>query len=220
MNIEKYIPILAPMPPAVVIGLQLYDEVMAAANHPDWWWLATVAAFFGVVGTIGAEMIAYKYALQAWAEREKFAAFIAMMLGLFVSALIIWAVWRTDDSRPLVVAVLVAIAAYVVSAIRQYVEAKRARREEQTDRQVQLLNEQRKLTNAQARLAKAGHVVAPAVRAVREQDEHQTNRLNAELLARVRAYLEQHPGASIRETGAACGIKSSSTAKKYIDAAR
>jgi hypothetical protein len=217
MNIEKYIPIFAPMPPAVVIGLQLYDEVMVAAHDPAWWWLASIAAALGVVGTIGAEMIAYKYALQAWAEREKGAAAVALVLGFVVSGLIIWAVWRTDDSRPLVVAVLVAIVAYVISAIRQYIDAKRARREEQTDRQLKILDEQRKLTNAQARLAKAG-AGAPAVRGVREQVEQHQNRLDPELLATVRAYLKDHPTASIRVTGEACGIKSSSTAKKYIDA--
>jgi hypothetical protein len=218
MKFENLIPIFAPMPPAVVIGLQLYDEVMVAAHDPAWAWLATVAAVLGTVGTIGAEMFAYKYALQAWAEREKGAAALAFVLALIVSSLIVWAVWSTPDSRPLVVAVLVAIVAYVIKAIRDYIEAKRNRREEQADRQIRVMDEQRKLTNAQARLAKAEQGVPAAVRPVREQPRTAQNRLDPVLLARVGDYLKAHPGAGPRELQRELGIKSSSTAAKYRDA--
>jgi hypothetical protein len=215
MSIEKYIPIFAPMPPAVVIGLQLYDEVMHAAHDPAWWWLASIAAAFGVVGTIGAEMFAYKYALQAWAEREKGAALVAAALGLVVSGLIIWTVWRTDDSRPLVVAVLVAIAAYIVSAIKDFVEAKRANREEQTDRQVRLMDEQRKLTNAQARLAKAGGNVQSLSTGQNGQNG-QTAKITekTEKVKRIEQYWKANPTASLRDCAAACEC-SPETARKW-----
>ena len=212
MKFENWIPIFAPMPPAVVIGLQLYDEVMRAAHSPEWWWLASIAAVLGVVGTIGAEMLSYKYALQAWAERERGAAALAFGLALIVSGLIIWAVWRTDDSRPLVVAVLVAIVAYVVSAIRQYIDTKRARREENTDRQLKVMDEQRKLVNAQARLAKAGgHPVQMS-----NGQNGQTGQITqeSEKVKRVKEYWKANPKASLRDCAKACEC-SPETARKW-----
>jgi hypothetical protein len=213
MKLENLIPIFAPMPPAVVIGLQLYDEVMVAAHDPAWAWLATIAAVLGTVGTIGAEMFAYKYALQAWAEREKGAAAMAFGLALIVSALIVWAVWSSPDSRPLVVAVLVAIVAYIISAIRDYITAKRARREEQSDRQLAMLDEQRKLTNAQARLAKANGGVQ-SVHFSTGQNGQQAIKEESDKVRRVKAYWKGNPDASLRDCAAACEC-SPETARKW-----
>lgn len=172
MNFERYIPVLAPMPPAVVIGMQLYKEVFAVSD-PWFWWLAVIAAVLGTVGTIGAEMYAYRNALKAWGEGEKGAAVIAFLLALVVSGLIVWAVWRTDDSRPLVAAVMVAIVAYVINGIDEYMRTKRAKQERQsaqtvneTQAQIDLIEAQRRLANSQARLAAAqqggGNLPAPA----------------------------------------------------------
>lgn len=161
MNFEKWIPIIAPAPPAVVIALQLYDEIMQIA-HPDWWLLGAFAATLGMVGTIGAEMLAYKQALKALAEREIVPFIIALVGALTVSALVVWAVWRTDDSRPLVVSVIVAIVGYSVAASNDYLTQKKSRRQEQSDKslaQTQALTElekqRAKIAAADARKAKA-----------------------------------------------------------------
>lgn len=224
MNIEKYIPILAPFPPAVVIGLQLYDEVMVAAADPFWWWLAALAAFVGTIGTIGAEMLAYKQALKALAERELLPFLLSALGALAVSGLIVWAVWRSDDSRPLVVAVLVAIVGYLVSAVNDYLIAKKERREKANENQARSMDYNLKIEQERTKQARAA---ARSVRPVRvegeqdEQDERKPNsRLNPERLSAVSAYLSEHSGASVREVMQACHISSSDVASRYMKAVK
>jgi len=225
MKIENLIPVFAPAPPAVIIGLQLYHEVLKAASD-EWWLLAGFAAILGMVGTIGAEMLAYKQALRALAEREILPAIIAAIGALAASALIVWTIWRGEDSRPLVVAVVVAIIAYLINGVNAYIQEKRTRRQSVQDNSIRQIEAQAALEKERAKTAAAHARQAKfesgqggdAVRAVREQSRTAPNRLDADLLARVRAYLKAHPEAGPRELQRELNIKSSSTAAKYRDA--
>jgi hypothetical protein len=179
MKFENLIPIFAPAPPAVIIGLQLYDEVIKAA-HAEWWWLAGIAAILGMVGTIGAEMLSYKEALRALAEREIGAALTALAGGVITSGLIIWTIWRTDDSRPLVMAVVVAIVAYLIAGVRTYTDGKRSRRQGAQDNSIRQIEAQTALEKERAKIA-----AAEARRATLEAEVDSKAARNAELRRRL-----------------------------------
>lgn len=198
-------PIFAPAPPAIVLGLQLYDEVIRASG-PDWWILASLAAIMGTVGTIGVEMISYKNALKAWAEREFGAMIVAILGAIVASALIIWVIWRSEDSRPLVAAIAIAIVGYLSMAVRDYMDKKKALRREQDsrtwtekDKEIALAREERLKASAEARRAKAESAGDP-VRSV--QRTNRTKLDNEKLKATVQ-YLKENPGATVRELGSA-----------------
>lgn len=222
MKIENLFPIFAPMPPAVVIGAHLYKEVIAATSA-EWWIVASAAALFGTIGTIGAEMYSYKMALRALAEREKGAFFVALFGALVTSGLITWAVWRSDDSRPLVVAVAVAIVAYMISGLQDYLTTKNKRRQATTDNtlaqlaaQAELEKQRAKIASAQARQAKAeaGQVSTGQrkVSTVSTMDTRQA--LKPEVLQAVKAHIEANQGCSDRDIAKAVKI-SPTTAGKY-----
>jgi MFS family permease len=211
MKIENWIPIFAPAPPAVVIGLQLYNEVVKAA-HADWWWLAGIAAILGVVGTIGAEMLSYKEALRALAEREIGAAITALIGGIVTSGLIIWAIWRTDDSRPLVVAVVVAIVAYLIAGVRTYTDDKKSRRQgvqdnniRQMEAQAALEKERAKIAAAQARRAKFENSGGVQLSTGQNgQTGQQATKKESDKVIRIKAYWKANPTATLRDCAAAC----------------
>lgn len=220
LKIENLLPIFAPMPPAVVIGAQLYAEVINATSAA-WWPIAGLAATLGTVGTIGAEMYSYKMALRALAEREK-GAFIAAIIGAFItSGLIIWAVWRSDSSRPLVVAVAVAIVAYMISGLQDYLTAKNKRRQSTADNtlaqlaaQAELEKQRAKIASAQARQAKAEHSNSFVRANTNTRTVEQNSRaLGADKIAEIREYQKANPDKTVREAAAACGVSVGSVAK-------
>jgi hypothetical protein len=127
MKFENILPIIAPAPPAVVIGIRLYEEIIHASSL-DWWPVASLAAFLGMVGIIGAEMYSYKQAAIAFAEGERNPAILAFLGGLLCSGLVIYAIYTSENSKPLVTAVIVAIVGYVVKAITDYIATMRAKR--------------------------------------------------------------------------------------------
>jgi len=221
MKLESIIPIIAPAPPAVVIALQLYDEVQKATNNPDWWALAALAAVLGMVGTIGAEMLAYKKALQALAERELAAALVALVGALVVSGLIVWAIWRSEDSRPLVVAVLVSIVGYLIGAIGDYLNGKKARRQSsvdnslaQTKAQAELEQARAKRAAAEARRAKFESGTGRVSSVSTGQMDTEAVDLDPDLLAKARAFFDANPEASARAFAAHAEV-SPTTASKY-----
>lgn len=226
MKIESILPVIAPAPPAVVVGMQLYQEVLAV-SPANWWPLAAFAAFLGAVGTIGAEMMAYKMALRALGDGQRGAFWVGLAGALVTSGLIVWVVWRSDDSRPLVAGVLVAVVAYMVSGLGDYLTARREQAQVQADGALALLQaqadverERAKTARAQARAAR----FANGVRGVREQGRpvHEQGEsvrepgrrgMPAEKIAEIRAYWDAHPQATVREVAGACQVSVGSAAK-------
>ncbi len=140
MKFENVLPVIAPAPPAVVIGIRLYDEIIKASS-PDWWIIASLAACLGMVGIIGAEMYSYKQAAIAFAEGERKPAILAFIGGLICSILVIFAIYTSENSRPLVTAVVVAIVAYIIKAISDYIATTRKKRAQEYAQSVQIKNQ-------------------------------------------------------------------------------
>jgi hypothetical protein len=224
MNIERLMPIFAPAPPAIVLGLQLYNEIIRASGQ-EWWLLATFAAVLGTVGTIGVEMLSYKNALKAWAEREIGAMIVALVAALVASTLIVWVIWRSEDSRPLVAAIAIAIAGYLSMAVRDYMDKKKALRDESSEKknaakdlEIKLAHELRLKASAEARRAKseASGVSGQPVRSVQRTTGQG---LDKDKLEATINYLRAHPGATVRDLGGAGLGYSKSQAAIYRTAA-
>lgn len=236
MKLESLIPIAAPAPVGVVMGVKLYTEIINALGGnvtPIWQYIAGFFAIIGCVAVIGAEMSAYKYAGKALADKEPGAAGVSILIGLALSFAIGLAIWSSADSRPLIVALLAAIGAYAVDAVRNYVTRKAEKRNESQATQAQgmdyalrmkELETQQAKANARAARAQAIASTANTVRPVRQRTDEQEKKLDAARLAAVRAYIadkvSKNEKYTIREVAQACGIPSSSTASDYIKAAQ
>jgi len=223
MKFETLLPIFAPAPAGLVIAIRLYQEILAAVGVNDVFWqgIAAVGATVGMVGMIGAEMYAYKQAGIAIAERQVGAAVVAFVAAVVCSTLIIWAIGTGANTRPLIVAVIIAIAAYVVLAVRDFMARKKAIKQDQAARvdaqngQVLELEKQKtKQANAAARLAKAQGGAA-VVRPV--SIEHTEQVLDEKTLSHARIFFTANPKASARAwlKSDGCPVKSPETASKY-----
>lgn len=229
MKFDAFLPVAAPAPAGLVIGIHLYKEVIAALGviPADYFgWVSLVVGVFaalGCVGMIGVEMTAYKQAGIALAEKQQGAAIIAAVAGVVCSLLIIWAIWTSDSARPLVVSVIISIAGYVALSARDFLARRRGVAQTVTiaddkDKNHELEMEKQKTNQARAaaRAAQAG-----SVRAVRdvtrtdEQPREQTNSraLPTEKIAEIHAYQKEHPNAPVREVSAACGVSVGSVSK-------
>lgn len=180
---ENLLPFLAPTPAGMVVGIRMYQEIIAAigpealASWPEWSFIAAFGAVAGCVAMVGAEMTAYKYAGIGLADGDKIAAVVSVVAGLICSGLFIFAVATSDNARPLVSAVIVGIALFVAQATRDYLARRKANaarqtgqevatQAAQTDNQVKLLEakaaadkaaaeSQARILEAQAKLANA-----------------------------------------------------------------
>jgi hypothetical protein len=204
MKFENILPIIAPAPPAVVIGIRLYEEIIHASSL-DWWPVASLAAFLGMVGIIGAEMYSYKQAAIAFAEGERNPAILAFLGGLLCSGLVIYAIYTSENSKPLVTAVIVAIVGYVVKAITDYIATMRTKRAKEYAQRsmdndadirkreidLQIAREERLRALADARSAKTASGGHPAN--VRRTATGQRTALDPVKLRDTVAYLKQRP---------------------------
>lgn len=231
--LRYFLTIAAPAPAAVVIGIRLYQQVVAASSS-DWWLVAGITAVIGCVGTMGIEITTYEMAGKAFAQREFKAAFLAVLLAITCSALVVYAVWSGDNSRSLVTVIVVSIIGYVTKSIYDYLQSRKKENAQayaqgvqlqvsQTNNQVALLQAQAALEHektlqarADARKAKAEQ---GAVRSVRQRTKP-NRELDAERLALFAASYKKHPEWTIRQHGAACGVASSDTASRYLAAAK
>lgn len=223
MKLETLLPIAAPTPAGLVIAIRLYQEILAAVGTHDivWQVIATIGAGVGCIGMIGAEMYAYKQAGLALAERQVGAAIAALVAALVCSSLIVWSIGTGDNTRPLISAVIVAIAAYVVLALRDFLARKKsikqdqyARVDEQNKQVLALEKQKTNQANAAARLAKVQGGQVLAVQAIHEQRERVNSRaFPPEKISEIRAYRQANPNAPVRQVAAACGVSVGSAAK-------
>jgi len=216
MKLENILPIAAPAPPALVMGALLYKEIIAALS-PDWWHVAFIAAALGVVGMIGAEMYSYKQAAIAFAEGEQGATVAALIGGLITSALIVFAIWNSgENARPLIASVIIAIVAYMVLSVRDYLARKRGQARQTQDAELATIGATIRLTNAQARLAKAGGGVQ--LSSPRNGQNGQTGQprivADSPKVAAIKSFWRDNPNASLRDCAAACNC-SPETARKW-----
>jgi hypothetical protein len=227
LKLESLIPVAAPAPVGVVMGVRLYHEIITAIGadvSPIWEYVAGFFAVVGCVAVIGAEMNAYKYAGKALAEKEPGAAGVSILIGLALSVAIGFAIWSSADSRPLVVALLAAIGAYAVDGVRNYVIRKGEKKAESQATQadgmayslrMKELETKQALANARTAKAQASANTAHAVRDVRsnyEQREQDARALSPDKIAEIRAAW-QVPGSTVRSVAASCGVGSTSAAK-------
>ena len=220
MKFETFLPIFAPAPAGMVIAIRLYQEILSAVGTHDqpWPFLAGLCAIVGMIGMIGAEMYAYKQAGIAIAERQMAAAVVALLAAVVCSLLIIWAIGTGANTRPLIIAVIIAIAAYVVLAVKDYRVRKNAVRQDaiarvdtQNEQVLQLERQKTNQANAAVRLAKAGSAPVQAVRDVREQTNSRS--LALEKVEEIRAYQTANPTKTVRDVSAACGVSVGSVQK-------
>lgn len=237
MNIEKYLPIAAPAPAGVVIAAQMYAEVYKALGAPTVpvvifspsgavfgavLFLAFVGAALGCIAMIGGEMLTYKYALIALADGEKKAALLMGALALVCTGLVIWSVYRSDDSRPLISAVAVSVILYVASATRDYLLRRKQNKAQinhavlaDKSHELNIEKERTKQVAAAARLAKAQ---GGGVQSVSNGHAGQNPPpLDAVTLEAARAYFSANPTHSAREwlKSPDCPVKSPTTASTY-----
>jgi len=219
MKPENLLPIAAPAPPAVIMGIMLYNEIIGASS-PAWWAIAGIASLLGVVGMIGVEMYSYKQTMIAFARRETPAMIAALLGALLTSGLIIAAIYRSENSRPLVASVLIAIVGYIALSVRDYMATRQQAQNEhvaeanrETDNQIRLLDAQRRLTNAEARRGK----VSSGRPVLSTGQTGQTGQLDKAILKIARDWFAAHPGASARDwlRDPSCPVKSPTTASNY-----
>jgi len=235
MNFEKFLPIAAPAPAGVVIAAQMYTEVYRALGSPALpaaplsfsalpfvlvSGLALIGAVLGCVAMIGGEMLTYKYALTALADGEKKAAVLMGILAVLCTGLVIWTIYRSDDSRPLISAVAVSVVLYIMSATRDYLLRLKKNKAQgifaaqaNKSHELSMEKERTKQAAAAARLAKAENV-HPVSSVSTEQNEQA---LDEKTLESARAFFSANPKASARAwlKSDGCPVKSPETASKY-----
>lgn len=219
MKIDTLLPIFAPAPAGLVIAIRLNQEILVAVGivTPAWQLIAGTVALIGCVGMIGAEMFAYKQAGLAIAERQAWAAIGAFVAALMCSGLVIWAIGTSENTRPLISSVVIAIMAYIILALRDFRNRKREIRQDSYDRvdkqkqdEITLEKLRNNRANAAVRLAKAGQP-AP-VQAVRV-NSNVNSAFTPQKIAEIREYQANNPTAGVRQVAAACGVSVGSVAK-------
>jgi hypothetical protein len=245
VSVEALLPFAAPAPAGVVIAAQMYGEVYKALGSPvttpELWTLANglflfvvglavVGAVFGFVGMVGGEMLTYKYAFASLADGERWAAMLMFVLGIFCTGLVIWSVARTDDSRPLVGAVLVSVVLYIAAAVREYLLRKRDKRREtqavvSADRAHELAMEQQRTRQLQADARREKAKASTFERSPTENEHNERppkqggrQSLAIEKVEEIREYQRSNPNKSVRDVAAACGVSVGSVAKYGVAA--
>lgn len=225
MKLETFLPIAAPAPAGLIIGIRLYNATMnnIGAVPSEYFGPVTslvgIVAALGCVGMIGAEITAYKQAGIALAENQKKAAGIALLAGVVCSALVVWAV-SGPKSEAVISAVVISIMGYIALASRDFLARRRgvvAQATDATDKGnafvLALEQEKTKQKRAEARAAKV-----PNAPNVLPNTPNKKQTFDLVLLNKVRTFLQSDPSASVRDVCAACGIKSTSTASAYMKA--
>lgn len=230
MKIDALLPMAAPAPAGFIVGVQLYKSTLDAIGtiSPEWSTpIHTAAAIFaigGCVGMIGVEMVAYKQAGLAFAEKQAGAAVVALTAGVICSALVVWAVSTGNKPQAVIASVIVSIAGYIALAARDFLARRRgvaaaltADANAANQFALDLEKEKTKQAAAAARYAKAS---AAPVRDVRdstrtdEQEEKVNSRaLGVEKIAEIRAYQIANPTKTVREVATACGVSLGSVSK-------
>ena len=235
MKIDTLLPIAAPAPAGLIIGVQLFKAtintvgVVSAEWMPFVYGASGLFAAIGCAGMIGAEIVAYKQAGVAFAEKQTGAALISLVAGVVCSVLVIWAVSTGNKPQAVIASVVVSIAGYIALAARDFLARRRGvvatvTADKNSDNQftLDLEKEKTKQAAAAARYAKAS--AAAPVRVVRDEtrtDEQQPERVNpralsAEKQAEIRAYQIAHPTATVRDVSAACRVSVGSVDKYGI----
>ena len=228
MKLDAMLPIAAPAPAGLIIGIHLYKETLSQVGQvpSEWGWFVSSMAFIfaaaGCVGMIGAEITAYKQAGIALAENQKGAAVIAVLAGFVCSAFVIWAVWTGDSARAVVGSVIVSIMGYVALASRDFLARRRGVMQNtetsaDKDKAFTLAMEKQKTAQEQAaaRKAKAESVQAAPVQAV-HANKTVNKAFTPEKIAEIREYQAAHPNDGVREVAAACGVSVGSVVKYGI----
>jgi hypothetical protein len=181
MKLDALLPMAAPAPAGLIIGVQLYKSTIDTIGGISPEWSTPVHVFAGLfaaagcVGMIGAEITAYKQAGIALAENQKGAALISVLAGIVCSALVIWAVWTGDSARAVVGSVIISIMGYIALASRDFLARRRGvaqGAEVSADKDkafaLAMTKEQTKQAAAAARLAKAERSQAAPAQATDE----------------------------------------------------
>lgn len=220
MKFENLLPVFAPTPAGLVIAIRLYQEILVAVGFENGYWqiIAGIGALVGCIGMIGTEMYAYKQAGLAIADGKVGAALAAFAMAVICSGFVIWAIGTSSNTRPLVSAVIVAIAAYVVLAIKGFVQRKveiveGVKTDEQAQRDYDFKMEKQKTSQAQAaaRAAKASALSTGRVSTVQIK---KVDKLDSRKAQKVKAAWASNPEASDREIARLCEV-SPMTAGKY-----
>jgi hypothetical protein len=229
MKFENLLPFFAPAPAGVVIGIRLYAEIMTAIGGTPsiiWQIIAFAAAFVGCMAMILAEMYSYKQAALALAEQEIGAAVLAFVLSLVCSGLIVYAVYTSEDSRPLISAVAIAIIAYAVTAIKDFrarknqkkaqvyaqsvAETSKETQNEAAQREYELKMAEIELAKERARAralknATANEQIQPFSERSVNKETPKEYHYDAEKLAQATRYMAEHRDASGNELARAFG---------------
>jgi len=220
-------PYAAPVPSAYVLGVNVYHSILTVSGA-DYWWLAAIAAFIGMVGIestggLSAILVSRAFVQKTWTIMSM-AALAVIAYAIFVA----WGIYSSSDSRPMITTVAITLLAYFVVALWEGMKALDNKQSIDTNNallaaqaEIARLNAEKNLTNSQVRLAKASNLSSGqrpvSTGQVDVSNERPADALDPSILEAARVFWKANPRASARAwlESESCPIKSQTTASKY-----
>jgi hypothetical protein len=227
-------PYAAPVPSAYVLGMNVYHSILTVSGS-EYWWLAALAAFIGMVGIESTGGLSAILVSRAFVQKSWSIMGLAMAAVVAYAGFVAWGIYSSDDSKPMITTVAITLLAYFVVALWEGMKVLDQQHKDETstalmnsqtraqelEAEVKRLEAQRKLTNSEIRLAKASNPSSGQTPASSGQVDtssgRPSNALNPSILEAARAFFESHPKASGRAwvESDGCPVSSPTTASRY-----
>ncbi|PKN92992.1 MAG: hypothetical protein CVU44_11210 [Chloroflexi bacterium HGW-Chloroflexi-6] len=227
-------PYAAPVPSAVVLGVNVYHSILSVIGA-EYWWLAAIAAFIGMVGIestggLSAILVSRAFVHKSWSIMG-----LAMAAVVAYASFVAWGIYSSEDSKPMITTVAITLLAYFVVALWEGMKTLDQMKAHEIsaalssaqikvtelDAEIRRMDAERKLRNSEIRLAKASNLSSGQSQAssgqVDTSSERPTTALNPSILEAARVFFESNPKASGRAwlESAGCPVSSPTTASRY-----
>ena len=209
-------PLSAPAAPAVLLANEIYRTMVIVDIAPI---IAMVSAIIAIIGVEFSGALMCHNAVKAWQRRSLGIMAVAIIGALVYAAIVIAAIASMPEERGQIfgVMVLLTLVAYAGYAIYTAFEDDDAISRQAASAELDLLDKRRLLINAETRQIKAGGSVHLSNRTESNTNGQIEQRITASG-QRIIDYLNANgDGASLRDIAQACGVKSPSTVKVWLE---
>jgi hypothetical protein len=227
-------PYAAPVPSAYVLGVNVYHSILTVTGQ-EYWWLAAIAAFIGMVGIESTGGLSAILVSRAFVQKSWSIMGLAMAAVVAYAVFVAWGIYSSDDSKPMITTVAITLLAYFVVALWEGMKALDQKKADETsaalsnaqtkvmelDAEIKRMDAERKLRNSEIRLAKASNVSSGQSQVsagrVDTSNERPVANLNPSILDAARVFFESNPKASGRAwvESDGCPVSSPTTASRY-----